>query len=244
MKKEELTSYDLSRIWFNFCFDNPEKINPNHSALYFFCIEHCNRLGWKEKFGLPTTMAKEAIGIRSYNTYIKTLHDLVDFGFIKMIEKSKNQYSSNIIALSKNDKALNKALDKAFIKHLTKQSESTQQSISSIDKQITSKQLNKEQIKQLDFLLNESNEIVNCFLKWIDYKNERGEYYKEKSLSTVFKKIKTLSNNNPLIANEIIDNSIVGNWSGLFALNKSQTNQPTQPIQNVSPPSQYKRHEL
>jgi hypothetical protein len=236
--------FKLYRDFWDYSFANPEKIKPTHIAIFSFCIEHCNRLGWKLKFGFPTSMVMEATGIKSYSVYKKHFDDLVEYGFIEVIEYSKNQYSSNIIALKENDKALNKALDKAFIKHLTKQSESTQQSISSIDKQITSKQLNKEQIKQLDFILNESNEIVNCFLKWIDYKNERGEYYKEKSLSTVFKKIKTLSNNNPLIANEIIDNSIVGNWSGLFALNKSQTNQPNQPLQNVSPPSQYKRHEI
>jgi hypothetical protein len=125
--------YTLSRNFFNWSFENPEKINPNHIALYFFCIEQCNRLGWKDKFGLPATMAKEAIGIRSYNTYKKTLDDLVEFGFIKMIEVSKNQYSSNIIAISKFNKAYNKALDNALIKHTSKQSESTRQSIDSID---------------------------------------------------------------------------------------------------------------
>jgi len=135
-----MNSYELSRSFFNWSFENPEKINTNHIALYFFCIEHCNRLGWKEKFGLPTTMAKDAIGIRSYNTYKKTLDELVEFGFIEMIELSKNQYSSNIIALSKFDNSLNKALDKAMIKHTSKQSESTIQSNDSIDKQITIKQ--------------------------------------------------------------------------------------------------------
>lgn len=128
-----MNGYELSRKWFDWSFENPERINTNHTALYFFIIEHCNRLGWKEKFGLPTTMAKEAIGIRSYNTYINTLNDLVEFGFINLIEKSKNQYSSNIVALSNFDKAPNKALDKALIKHTTKQRES----ISSIDKQET-----------------------------------------------------------------------------------------------------------
>ena len=137
-----MNGYELSRKWFDWCFENPEKINPNHTALYFFCIEHCNRLGWKEKFGLPTTMAKEAIGIRSYNTYKNTLEDLVKFGFVIMIEKSKNQYSSNIIALSNFDNALDNALDKALIKHTSKQSESTHQSIDSINKQIT---INNEQ---------------------------------------------------------------------------------------------------
>ncbi len=146
---KELNSYDLSRDFFDWSFSNPEKVRPNHIALYFFIIEHCNRLGWKEKFGLPTSMAKEAIGIRSYNTYIQTLNELSEWGFIYLHERSKNQYSSNIIAISKNDKALDKALDKAFIKHATKQSESTIQStgesISSIDKPRTIEQVNQEQ---------------------------------------------------------------------------------------------------
>ncbi len=142
-----MNSYELSRSFFNFSFENPEIIKPNHIALYFFIIEHCNRLGWKQKFGLPTTMAKEAIGIRSYNTYIKTLNDLVDWGFITLVERSKNQYSSNIIAISKNDKARNKALDKALIKHGSKQSES----IDSIDKPETSKPETNNN-KQIDFI--------------------------------------------------------------------------------------------
>ena len=129
----ELNGYDLSRAWFDFCYENPEKIKPNHTALYFFAIEHCNRLGWKEKFGLPTTMAKEAIGIKSYNTYINTLRDLVEWKFVKMIEVSKNQHSSNIIALSNFNKPLNNALDKALIKHASTHSESTDESIDSID---------------------------------------------------------------------------------------------------------------
>lgn len=149
----DINGYELSREWFNFCFLNPEIINSNHTALYFFCIEHCNRLGWKKKFGLPTTMAKEAIGIRSYNTYIKTLNDLIDFGVIKLIEKSKNQYSSNIIALSKFDKAHDNALDKALIKHYAKQSESTIQSIDSIVKQVTKNKITIKPITKADKLL-------------------------------------------------------------------------------------------
>lgn len=134
---QKTTAYELSRNWFDWSFENPDLISPNHTALYFFIIEHCNRLGWKEKFGLPTLMAKDAIGIKSYNTYIKTLNDLVNWGFIKLLEKSKNQYSANIVALSKNNKATNKALDKAMMKHVTKQLQSTGESIDSIDKPIT-----------------------------------------------------------------------------------------------------------
>jgi len=44
----ELNGYDLSRNLFDWSYEKPEKINTNHIALYFFIIEHCNRLGWKE----------------------------------------------------------------------------------------------------------------------------------------------------------------------------------------------------
>jgi len=118
----EFNSYELSRNWFDWCFENPEKINPNHTAMYFFIIEHCNRLGWKEKFGLPMEMTKDALGISNYRTYSKTFNDLSDWGFIKVIEKSKNQYSATIIAIVKNTKANTKALSKAAQTHDKKQS--------------------------------------------------------------------------------------------------------------------------
>lgn len=65
-------------------------------------------------------MSKNAIGIKNYRTYSKAFNDLVDWGFIKIIEKSKNQYSANVIAIVENTKANTKALDKAIQKHSQK----------------------------------------------------------------------------------------------------------------------------
>jgi len=128
-----MNGYELSRKWFDWSFENPDIIKPIHSAIYFFAIEHCNRLGWKEKFGLPSQMVMEAIGVKNWRTYSQGLNELIDFGFIKLLEKSSNQYSSNIIAIVNFTKADTKALDKALQKHSTKQG----QSIVSIDKQET-----------------------------------------------------------------------------------------------------------
>lgn len=94
-----MNGYELSRKWFDWSFENPEKINPNHSAIYFYTIEHCNRLGWREKFVLPAQTVMAAIGIRKHQTYYKYFNDLIEWGFIKVIEKSSNQYSTNIISL-------------------------------------------------------------------------------------------------------------------------------------------------
>jgi len=85
----EFTGYALSRAWFDFCFENPEKISPGHTAIYFFAIEHCNRMGWKEKFGFPTQMAMEAIGVKKYETYTKYLPVLSFAIFVVCATKKK-----------------------------------------------------------------------------------------------------------------------------------------------------------
>lgn len=138
------TGYDLSRAFWDFAFANPDKVKPVHIGIYFFSIEHCNRMGWKEKFGLPTSMVLEAIGVKSYSVFKKCFDELVSWGFYTVIQYSKNQYSSNIVALKENNKAKLKALDKAMIKHNTKQSESIIESTVSIDKQGTIKPDNQE----------------------------------------------------------------------------------------------------
>jgi hypothetical protein len=158
--------YSLNRRFWDFAFENTGKIKPNHIAVYQFAIEHCNRLGWKKQFGFPTSMVLDAVGIKSYSVYKTTFDDLVEFGFFEVIEYSKNQYSSNVIALKENNKANTKALDKAFIKHTSKQCESTHQSIDSIDRQ-----LNNNTNIQVDndyFLVNgkiEKGNVVDWYLK-------------------------------------------------------------------------------
>ena len=215
-RDKDINGYSLSRQWFDFCFENPEKIRPNHIALYFFIIEHCNRLGWKDKFGLPTTVTMEAIGIKSYNTYKKTLEELISFGFVEMIEKSKNQYSANIIALSNFDKALDKALDEAIMKNdvcsIKKQQSTIQSTIQSTSESNDS--INKQLTK--DNNLNPFDLVVQ---DWFEYKKERKESYKtEKSKAAFITKLKRFSNTDPDIARQIVDNSMANNWAGIYEL--------------------------
>ncbi|HDZ04867.1 hypothetical protein LCGC14_0371110 [marine sediment metagenome] len=77
MNEQKLNGYELSRDWFDFCFENPERTRPIHTAIYFFAIEHCNRLGWKEKFGFPSQMVMEAIGVKNWRTYSKAFNKVV-----------------------------------------------------------------------------------------------------------------------------------------------------------------------
>lgn len=144
-----MNTYELSRGYFEWCFENPEKISPNHTAIYFFAIEHCNRMGWKTKFAMPTQMAMDALGIKNHQTYIRYFNDLVNWGFLKMIQKSTNQYSANIISINIAMPKNNKALGKAIYKHATKQDASNPQSKLPIDKHNNIETLKQETINNI-----------------------------------------------------------------------------------------------
>ena len=124
--------YFYSRRWFDFVWENPSMATASHSALFWWLIEINNRLGWTKEFQITGRECMNGMCCKSYNTYKKCLDDLIVWGFVKLIKKSTNQYQCNIIALSNFDKAQYKALDKALMNHLTKQSESTVQSTDSI----------------------------------------------------------------------------------------------------------------
>ena len=214
---DNLNSYDLSRSYFDWCFENPEKVSPNHTAIYFFAIEHCNRLGWKEKFGFPTQMAMDAIGIKKNQTYIRYFNDLVDWGFFKLVEKSKNQYSANIISLQSAIPKNGKALDKALIKHTAKQDDSMglgiRQSNSPIDKQLTKN--NKQRTIELPF---SSVEFVSAWETLISQPK-----WKKKTVDALSASVKKLNGVSELYALKMIENAIAGNWQGIFKLDEKDT---------------------
>ena len=250
-----MNSYSLSRNFFNWCFEHSKEIKPTHIAIYFFAIEHCNRMGWKDNFGFSTNMAMEATGIKSYNTYINAFNNLVNWGFIKLLEKSKNQWSSNIIALSKNDKALDKALIKHVTKHVTKQSESTVQSTvqstSSIIKQGTR---NKEPgnqeprteiqtagVMKIIYPFN-SETFLGQWQLWRQFKKEQFNFkYKPIGEQGALKELSELSAGNEELAVKIIHQSIQKGWKGFFELknqsqkqfNNGKSNRPQTPDEQL-----------
>lgn len=180
----DINSYELSRKWFDWSFENPEKISPNHAAIYFFAIEHCNRLGWRNKFGFPTQMVMDAIGIKKHQTYIKYFNDLVEWGFFELVQKSINQYSANIISLISAKPKSGKALDKAIITHAAKQIKSNGQSNSSIDKpinHITNKPINIPFESFWNFYNKKVGDKNKCESKW----NKLNDEERQKIINTL-----------------------------------------------------------
>lgn len=226
---DKLTGYEASRQWFDFAFENPDLITSNHGMVYFFALEHQNRMGGAYKFGLPTSMVMTAVGIKSYNTYIKAFKDLVKWGFITLIKKSENQYSSNIIAISKIDISLDKSLDKALMNHRRNHLHITGEITSSINKQVnkeTSKQINKEGLEvmsKIPFdtfwnLYDKKDNRKGCSKKWdrldINVQEKILKHVKEYVLSTPDKKYRKNPEtylNQEAWENEIINKNKTGN---------------------------------
>ena len=96
--KEEISGYRLTTLWWNFVRENPEKVKAIHSVLCFYLIDYWNRLGRKDKFGLPTESTMDNLGLTNKKTYYSAFKDLVDFGFIKIVSEAKNQNTSRIIS--------------------------------------------------------------------------------------------------------------------------------------------------
>lgn len=100
LQDPKVNLFNIVRNYFNWCFENPDKIKPAHTAIYFYALDMNNRFGWKEKFSFPSLQAMEATSIKSKNTFYKAFNELAEFGFIKIIATSKNQNTANIISIS------------------------------------------------------------------------------------------------------------------------------------------------
>lgn len=78
---------------------------------------------------------------------------------------------------------------------------------------------NKEKDKDKYFFV--SSLFNESFFKWMKYKSERKEKYKSiESEKSFYNKLIKLSNNNPNIAAEIIEQSMANNYAGIFELKK------------------------
>ena len=97
MAKDEINGYKLTKKWFEFIAEQDDN-KPIDTALFWFIVELSNKLNWKKEFSLPTYDTMEVLGISDYRTYKKALDKLINYGFINMIQKSKNQYTANKIA--------------------------------------------------------------------------------------------------------------------------------------------------
>jgi len=166
--------------WFDFAYQNPDKVAPIHAALYFWLIQLNNTLNWKDKFGVPTFHAMEVLGIKNYRTFKRAFDDLQKWNFIHLLTRSTNQHTANVVALVK------------FTQADTKASPKQVQSTATIDKPLET----IETIKTLETPTGDDLpfKILNLFIEVhgnyivIDSKQQEAELSAAQTLLAAFKK--------------------------------------------------------
>jgi hypothetical protein len=171
------------------------------SVCGYYWINDCNLTlaMLQKKFSNATILLKQLIEldiIKHENRHDKVQIEFLNTQYDLLSEKRKTRQ----IAGSKGGKA------KAMLK----------QKPSYKDKD-NNKDNNKDK-EYIDALFLES------FEKWMRYKSERKESYKsELSKKSFYNNLIKLSNNNPIIAAQIIEQSISNNWAGIFELKNKST---------------------
>ena len=66
------------------------------------------------------------------------------------------------------------------------------------------------------------------FYEWLEYKKDRREKYKsKKSIEAAYNKLLKLSDGNPIIARQILENSYASNYAGFFPIKPNNQYNPT-----------------
>ena len=111
------TSYfSYAAQYYKWSYEQPTLATPAMAAVYYYALYTWNSYGHPQQFRLSTQSAMASAGINSWRTYDKALHSLIDNGFIKVIQKSKNQHSASSVSLCLKNVSKCKALSKALAK--------------------------------------------------------------------------------------------------------------------------------
>jgi len=122
----------------------------------------------------------ELLGIWSKNTFYNTLNDLVNWWFVKYIQKSNNQNTATIISIcyKSADSKIKSALDTANIQQIY----STEVSGENIDKQI-----NNKTIKHTIIF---SDAVEKKIQEFIDYRKQSRKKMTDKAIELLRKDLK------------------------------------------------------
>lgn len=108
------SGYALSRAWFDYAFENPDKVTVNQTALFMWLIELNNRMGWALKLSFNTEDAGIACGLKDRKTVWKAMNELVEIGFVTMIFKSSHRHKASVISILDNKILSSGCLDKSI----------------------------------------------------------------------------------------------------------------------------------
>lgn len=109
-----MNTFNLSRNWFNFVYENPKRVRAVHTAVYFFILDVHNRSGRREIFPISIPTLMSVISVHDKHTIYSVIDDLVEFGVLKIHQKGKNQFHPTLMSIIETQKRVS-PLDRAFL---------------------------------------------------------------------------------------------------------------------------------
>lgn len=88
-----INGFTQIKAFYSWCFENQDKVKPQHVSLYMFLINQNNRCNWIEWFKVPMDVGMAGSCISSKKTYYNCLADLKEWRLIKY-EKGANNWKA------------------------------------------------------------------------------------------------------------------------------------------------------
>ena len=215
------------------------RFTATEQALFYELVAICNGEDWRDVFDCSNIELCFALNVNE-RTLVKARESLINAGLI-YYKSGKSRRVVSSYSFVKEFKTtvmttVNNTVDNTPDKPTDKRGDKTTNSTTNSTDYNKLKQKPNENILSkvshgdFDFI---SNEFLETFTLWLEYKKDRRENYKsEKSLKACYNKLVKLSKGNPAVASQIVDESIANNWAGFFELknnkneygNKKQTN--------------------
>ena len=199
------------------------RFTATEQALFYELVAICNGEDWRDVFDCSNIELCFALNVNE-KTLIKARESLINAGLI-YYKSGKNKriissysFVKEFTANQTANKGANQTANDTGDKGVNDTGDSTD--YNKLKQKPNINILSKVSHGDFDFI---SNEFLETFTLWLEYKKDRRENYKsEKSLKACYNKLVKLSKGNPAVASQIVDESIANNWAGFFELKNNK----------------------
>lgn len=203
-----------------FIEDDINPLSPEELRVYIDLLKSWNSSGREEWFEcnlLPNVLPKPLPNVLPKMTIVRVRNKLQKRGLIQYVSgngKTKKPYYKFEVVTNRVTNVVTKSVTNS--KEKVSPTPPLKENITELrEKERISKDIPKKEI-DLSFCLPGFIPIME---EWLEYKKKRKESYKtEASIRKCYHNLVKLSDNNPAIAQMIVDRSIANNWAGLFEL--------------------------
>jgi hypothetical protein len=201
--------------------DDVNPLSPEEMRVYMTLLKEWNRLGrpeWFEYSLIPKAIPKVVPNVIPKSTLIRIRERLCQRGLIQYVS-GNGKVKNPCYNLSCETKGGTKAETNlgTNIKEKVSPIPPLKEIYSELrEKERISKDIPKKEEWDIDFALPSFRPIM---IEWLAYKKSKGQNYKDNSsIRKCYQNLIKLSDNNPTVAQMIVDHSIANNWAGLFEL--------------------------